>query len=75
MDKIWLRAGLDLRLITYRVLSTGEDQGLIELVKDSSTLRQIQTEHGLAGSFKDKPLSEWLIRHNSSDSAWKQVRD
>jgi phosphatidylinositol-4-phosphate 3-kinase len=73
MDKIWLRAGLDLRLITYQVLSTGDEQGLVELVKDSSTLRQIQTEHGLTGSFKDKPLSEWLLRHNSSDVAWKQV--
>lgn len=73
MDKIWLRAGLDLRLITYRVLSTGEDQGLVELVTESSTLRQIQTEHGVTGSFKDKPLSEWLARHNSSDTAWKLV--
>ena len=73
MDKIWLRAGLDLRLITYRVLSTGHDQGLVEMVTDSATLRQIQTEHGLTGSFKDKPLSEWLMRYNSSDVAWKQV--
>ena len=73
MDKIWLRAGLDLRLITYRVLSTGQDQGLVEMVTDSATLRQIQTEHGLTGSFKDKPLSEWLMRYNSSDVAWKQV--
>jgi phosphatidylinositol-4-phosphate 3-kinase len=75
MDKIWLRAGLDLRLITYQVLSTGDEQGLVELVKDSSTLRQIQTEHGLTGSFKDKPLSEWLLRHNSSDVAWKQATE
>ena len=47
--------------------------GLVEMVQDSSTLRQIQTEHGVTGSFKDKPLSEWLMRHNSSDAAWKQV--
>ena len=73
MDKIWLRAGLDLRMITYQVLSTGEDQGMVEIVKESATLRQIQTEHGLTGSFKDKPLSEWLMRHNPSDTAWKMV--
>ncbi|XP_011404735.1 PREDICTED: phosphatidylinositol 4-phosphate 3-kinase C2 domain-containing subunit beta-like [Amphimedon queenslandica] len=75
MDKIWLRAGLDLRLITYRVLSTGRDQGLVEMVTESATLRQIQTEHGLTGSFKDKPLSEWLMRYNSSDLAWKQATE
>ena len=27
--------------------------GLVEMVQDSSTLRQIQTEHGVTGSFKD----------------------
>lgn len=73
MDKIWLRAGLDLRLILYQVLATGEDQGFVELVTESATLRQIQTEHGVTGSFKDKPLWEWLMRHNSSDVAWKRV--
>ena len=46
---------------------------MVEMVQDSATLRQIQTEHGLTGSFKDKPLSEWLMRHNPSDAAWKQV--
>ena len=73
MDKIWVRAGLDLRLITYQVLATGEEQGMVEVVTDSATLRQIQTEHGLTGSFKDKPLYEWLMRYNPSDTAWKNV--
>ena len=74
MDKIWLRAGLDLRLISYQVLATGGDQGFVELVTDSATLRQIQTQRGVTGSFKDKPLFEWLMKHNSSESAWKRVR-
>ena len=73
MDKIWLKAGLDLRLILYKVLATGADQGFVELVTESATLRQIQTQHGVTGSFKDKPLWEWLMRYNASDSAWKRV--
>lgn len=27
MEKIWLRAGLDLRMVTYRCVATGTDQG------------------------------------------------
>ena len=44
------------------------------MVSDSATLRAIQMEHGLTGSFKEKPLSEWLMRQNPSESAYKQVR-
>ncbi len=46
---------------------------MLELVGEAATLRAIQTKHGLTGSFKDKPLSEWLQRHNSTESAYKQV--
>ena len=73
MDKIWLKGGLDFRLILYQVLATSGDSGFVELVTDSATLRQIQTQYGVTGSFKDKPLWEWLMRYNSSDSAWKRV--
>ena len=27
MDKIWLRSGLDLKLVTYQVLATGPEHG------------------------------------------------
>ena len=43
------------------------------MVTEASTLRAIQTEHGLTGSFKDKPLSEWLMRHNPTDLSYKAV--
>ena len=47
---------------------------MLEVVSDAATLRAIHTEHGLTGSFKDKPLSEWLMRHNPTDSAYKKVQ-
>lgn len=47
--------------------------GMLEMVTNASTLRAIQTEHGLTGSFKDKPLSEWLMRHNPTDASYKAV--
>lgn len=47
--------------------------GMLEMVTEASTLRAIQTEHGLTGSFKDKPLNEWLMRHNPTDMLYKAV--
>ena len=43
------------------------------MVTDASTLRAIQTEYGLTGSFKDKPLNEWLMRHNPTEVTYKAV--
>lgn len=40
---------------------------MIELVTKAETLRKIQVEHGLTGSFKDKPIAEWLAKHNPSE--------
>lgn len=40
---------------------------MIELVSKAETLRKIQVEHGLTGSFKDKPIVEWLAKHNPSE--------
>jgi len=36
------------------------------MVQDADTLRSIQGELGLAGSFKDRPIAEWLAKHNPS---------
>lgn len=40
---------------------------MIEMVTKAETLRKIQVEHGLTGSFKDKPIAEWLAKHNPSE--------
>lgn len=64
MDKLWLREGLDLKMVTFACIPTGRMRGMIQLVEDAETLRKIQTEHGLTGSFKDRPINEWLAKHN-----------
>ncbi|KAL0967958.1 hypothetical protein UPYG_G00260330 [Umbra pygmaea] len=55
MDRIWLQEGLDLRIVNFKCVSTGKDKGMVELVPSSDTLRKIQAEFGVTGSFKDKP--------------------
>ncbi|XP_054153731.1 phosphatidylinositol 4-phosphate 3-kinase C2 domain-containing subunit alpha-like [Oppia nitens] len=67
MDKVWLKEGLDLRMVTFGCMATDFRKGFIEMVRYSETLRKIQLEHGLTGSFKDRPIYEWLQKHNTSE--------
>ena len=49
--------------------------GLVELVTESETLRKIQVKHGhgLAGSFKDRPIAEWLQLQNPTELEYQKV--
>lgn len=41
MDKIWLDSGLDFRMKPYKVLSTADQVGVIEVVNKSETTSDI----------------------------------
>uniref|UniRef100_A0A8D2Q406 Phosphatidylinositol 4-phosphate 3-kinase C2 domain-containing subunit alpha n=2 Tax=Varanus komodoensis TaxID=61221 RepID=A0A8D2Q406_VARKO len=73
MDKIWLQEGLDLRMVIFKCISTGKDRGMVELVPASDTLRKIQVEYGVTGSFKDKPLAEWLRKYNPTEEEYEKA--
>ena len=47
--------------------------GMVELVPASDTLRKIQVEYGVTGSFKDKPLAEWLRKYNPAEEEYEKV--
>lgn len=47
--------------------------GMVELVSSSETLRKIQVEYGVTGSFKDKPLAEWLRKYNPAEDEYEKV--
>lgn len=49
--------------------------GMIEMVSSAETLRKIQVEWGLTGSFKDKPIAEWLAKHNPSELEYERARE
>lgn len=34
------------------------------MVTEAETLRKIQIELGLTGSFKETPIADWLVKHN-----------
>uniref|UniRef100_A0A336MPB8 phosphatidylinositol 3-kinase n=1 Tax=Culicoides sonorensis TaxID=179676 RepID=A0A336MPB8_CULSO len=73
MDKLWLAEGLDLKMVTFDCVPTGDKKGMIEMVSDAETLRKIQVEWGLTGSFKDKPIAEWLAKQNPSQLEYQRA--
>ncbi|XP_064193019.1 phosphatidylinositol 4-phosphate 3-kinase C2 domain-containing subunit alpha [Anguilla rostrata] len=75
MDRIWLQEGLDLRIVNFKCISTGKDRGMVELVPSSDTLRKIQVEYGVTGSFKDKPLAEWLRKYNPAEEEYEKASE
>ena len=73
MDKLWLRDGVDLRIVTFDCVPTAENMGMVEMVTEAETLGKIQTQVGVTGSFRDRPLADWLLRHNSSEASYQKV--
>ncbi|GLD93946.1 hypothetical protein PINS_up002551 [Pythium insidiosum] len=74
MDDLWREAGLDLCLIPYACIATGDELGLIEVVTDSATLAKIIFDRhersftrlgrkmgSAIDAWTDNVLSEWLF--------------
>lgn len=47
---------------------------MVEMIPNAETLRKIQVEHGVTGSFKDRPLADWLQKHNPEEDEYEKVR-
>ncbi|XP_044533791.1 phosphatidylinositol 4,5-bisphosphate 3-kinase catalytic subunit gamma isoform [Gracilinanus agilis] len=61
MESIWEAESLDLCLQPYGCISTGDKIGMIEIVKDATTIAKIQQSTvGNTGAFKDEVLNHWL---------------
>ena len=56
MDKLWLREGLDLKIVTFACVATGENQGILEMVTEAKTLREIQVSKCVLMHFNSPPL-------------------
>ncbi|KFP05186.1 Phosphatidylinositol 4-phosphate 3-kinase C2 domain-containing subunit beta, partial [Calypte anna] len=73
MNKIWIQEGLDMRMVIFRCFSTGRGRGMVEMIPNAETLRKIQVEHGVTGSFKDRPLADWLQKHNPEEDEYEKA--
>lgn len=73
IDKMWMKEGLNLKIVTYACIPTGSKKGMIEMITNAETLRKIQVEWGLTGSFKDKPIAEWLAKQNPNQLEYQRA--
>lgn len=75
MDRFWKeQGGLDLRLLPYKVMATGDQVGLIEVVLNSETTANINKQLGGALSvWKQETLTKWLKAENPSEKAWPEI--
>jgi hypothetical protein len=83
MDDLWREAGLDLCLLPYACIATGDEIGMIEVVSDSETLASIiYARHAKSRTklgrklhaakdalVKDGILSDWLFKRLGSPKA------
>ncbi|KAM3622198.1 uncharacterized protein V6R79_021703 [Siganus canaliculatus] len=73
MNKIWIQEGLDMRMVIFKCFSTGRGRGMVEMIPHADTLRKIQVEHGVTGSFKDRTLADWLQKYNPTDEQYDKA--
>ncbi|CAD8171964.1 unnamed protein product [Paramecium pentaurelia] len=64
MDKIWLDFGLDYRMKPYKVISTLDQVGMIEVVLNSDTTSSIHENAGKFGALNKSSIMEYLKKHN-----------
>lgn len=64
MDKLWLQNDLDLEMITYNVMETGNRVGYIELVKNSVEVAAIHKQKGhITGPLDKASIFTYFKKH------------
>uniref|UniRef100_A0A8C5NGS4 phosphatidylinositol-4,5-bisphosphate 3-kinase n=1 Tax=Gouania willdenowi TaxID=441366 RepID=A0A8C5NGS4_GOUWI len=78
MENLWKKEGLDLRMIPYGCLSTGNKMGLIEVVKNSDTIANIQLNSSTSAAtaaFNKDALLNWLKSKNPEDKLEQAIEE
>jgi len=77
MDKIWLDNGLDLRMKPYRVQSTADQVGMIELVPDSENISDIHQKYGFGaiGALAKTTILNFLEKYNTTKESMENAKE
>ncbi|KAL7851419.1 hypothetical protein AOLI_G00217750 [Acnodon oligacanthus] len=78
MDMLWKEANLDLRVVPYGCLATGDRTGLIEVVSSADTIANIQknsSNMAAAAAFNKDALLNWLKDKNPGEALEKAIEE
>ncbi|XP_051874225.1 phosphatidylinositol 4,5-bisphosphate 3-kinase catalytic subunit beta isoform isoform X1 [Pristis pectinata] len=78
MDLLWKEAGLDLRIVPYGCLATGDKSGIIQVVSASETIANIQLNNSnvaATAAFNKDALLNWLKEKNSPDALERAIEE
>ncbi|XP_059803922.1 phosphatidylinositol 4,5-bisphosphate 3-kinase catalytic subunit beta isoform [Hypanus sabinus] len=78
MDMLWKEAGLDLRVIPYGCLATGDKSGIIQVVSAAETIANIQLNNSnvaATAAFNKDALLNWLKEKNSPDALDRAIEE
>ena len=78
MDKLWLDRGLNLRLLPYNVVSTGNSLGMVEIVLNSDTTNNIHCDFGggpQKGATNVTTHFQFLNKYNPTLHEFEKARD
>uniref|UniRef100_A0A8D0DEF2 Phosphatidylinositol 4,5-bisphosphate 3-kinase catalytic subunit beta isoform n=1 Tax=Sander lucioperca TaxID=283035 RepID=A0A8D0DEF2_SANLU len=78
MDLLWKEANLDLRIVPYGCLATGDRAGLIEVVSSADTIANIQltsSNVAAAAAFNKDALLNWLKERNTGDALDRAIEE
>jgi len=65
MQTLWFDGGLNLKMSLYKIICTGYQQGMLEMVTNSETLASIHVKEGGAISqfFSKAPIKNWIEKN------------
>ncbi|XP_041047074.1 phosphatidylinositol 4,5-bisphosphate 3-kinase catalytic subunit gamma isoform isoform X2 [Carcharodon carcharias] len=76
MDSIWQENSLNLNLVPYGCIATGYNIGMIEVVRDATTIATVQRcKGGNTGAFKNDALYDWLKSKLQVEESYYQAME
>jgi phosphatidylinositol kinase/protein kinase (PI-3 family) len=77
MQTLWFDNSLNLKMSLYKIICTGNQQGMLEMVTNSETLANIHVKEGGAISqfFSKEPIKNWIEKNCVTVSKDEAIRN
>ena len=78
MDGLWKKQGLNLLLVPYRCVATGEEEGMVEVVSGQTMLEVMREGSGTRNRgflTSTTYFTNWLKKQNRNDADFKAAQD